>query len=124
MFLGDHLKVMNSSDLAELIELAESQLLQMPLGKIEASPLAKDPRMLEFSFAYPGPLPYPNETTLEEVYSSENLALIKDQALKLYVHLPFCAQRCKFCFYETSIGVGKEEIDRYLDTAAPSSLNA
>lgn len=103
-------------NLAELIERAETRLMQMPLGNIEASPLAKDPRMLEFSFAYPGPLPYPNETTIEEVYSPENMALTSDQALKLYVHLPFCAQRCKFCFYETSIGVREEEIDRYLDT--------
>jgi oxygen-independent coproporphyrinogen-3 oxidase len=107
---------MNQLGIDSLIEEAERELSSLPITKIESSSLRKDPRMLELSLAYPGPLPYQNETSCMEIYSPENLSLITNQNLKLYIHLPFCAQRCKFCFYETSIGTGKKEIDDYLDS--------
>jgi len=107
---------MNECEINRLIREAEKELLTLPIAKIESSHLRKDPRMLELSLAYPGPLPYLNETSPEEIYSHENISLVRNQNLKMYIHLPFCAQRCNFCFYETSIGVSKKEIDNYLDS--------
>ncbi|EIJ41672.1 Fe-S oxidoreductase, coproporphyrinogen III oxidase [Beggiatoa alba B18LD] len=38
-----------------------------------------------------------------------------DRPLNLYVHSPFCAQRCSYCYYRTITNSRKSEIDRYVD---------
>ncbi len=35
--------------------------------------------------------------------------------LGLYIHLPFCLERCRFCYYRSFAGQSSETIDKYLD---------
>jgi oxygen-independent coproporphyrinogen-3 oxidase len=35
--------------------------------------------------------------------------------LSLYVHLPFCEQRCMYCCYRTHLAASPEKVDRYID---------
>jgi oxygen-independent coproporphyrinogen III oxidase len=35
--------------------------------------------------------------------------------LGLYVHLPFCRQRCRFCYFKVEIGRSAEDVRRYVD---------
>ena len=37
------------------------------------------------------------------------------QPLNIYVHIPFCAQQCSYCYYRTVTGSRKSEMDRYAD---------
>lgn len=36
--------------------------------------------------------------------------------LNIYVHIPFCAQQCSYCYYKTIQGSRKSEVDQYVDT--------
>ncbi len=38
--------------------------------------------------------------------------------LGLYLHIPFCRRRCKFCYYKVYIDKTGKEVDRYLDALA------
>jgi len=38
--------------------------------------------------------------------------------LGLYVHIPFCLQRCQYCYYLSYADTSGEQIDRYLDALA------
>ncbi len=35
--------------------------------------------------------------------------------VNIYVHIPFCAQQCSYCYYRTVTGSRKSEMDRYVD---------
>lgn len=37
------------------------------------------------------------------------------QPLNIYVHIPFCAQQCSYCYYKTVQGSRKSEVDQYVD---------
>lgn len=37
------------------------------------------------------------------------------QPLGLYVHIPFCRQRCAYCYFRVHVKEAAESIDRYLD---------
>lgn len=55
---------------------------------------------------------YPNfqhwkKTTAEE--------MIAGKPLNIYVHIPFCAQQCSYCYYRTMTGTRKSEVDRYVN---------
>ena len=39
----------------------------------------------------------------------------RPQPLHLYLHIPFCAQQCSYCYYRTITGSRASEIDRYVD---------
>ena len=39
----------------------------------------------------------------------------KDVPLGIYVHIPFCRLRCKFCYFKIFTGKNSKEIQRYLD---------
>lgn len=39
-----------------------------------------------------------------------------EDAVSLYVHLPFCPSRCLTCDHQTSVSHDQKQIDRYLDT--------
>ncbi len=41
-----------------------------------------------------------------------------DTTLGLYLHLPFCRKRCKFCYYRVYVDKNAEQIQRYLDALA------
>jgi oxygen-independent coproporphyrinogen-3 oxidase len=49
---------------------------------------------------------------LEEVMEQ---APIKDTPLGLYIHIPFCRKRCKFCYFKVYTGKNSREIQDYLD---------
>ena len=36
-------------------------------------------------------------------------------ALRLYVHVPFCAYRCSFCFFAVRVGAQRQEMERYVE---------
>ena len=36
------------------------------------------------------------------------------EALRLYVHVPFCAYRCSFCFFAVRVGAQRDEMERYV----------
>jgi oxygen-independent coproporphyrinogen-3 oxidase len=38
-----------------------------------------------------------------------------EDPLGLYLHIPFCRKRCKFCYYKVYTDKNAEEIERYLD---------
>src|SRR6266536_4315874 len=39
----------------------------------------------------------------------------KDEPLGLYIHIPFCRKRCKFCYFKVYIDKNASEIESYLD---------
>ncbi|MFN7333889.1 MAG: coproporphyrinogen III oxidase, partial [bacterium] len=55
-------------------------------------------------------------------WNSESLPLILDAMaaaprpvpLGLYLHIPFCRKRCKFCYFKVLTNVNAEEIERYV----------
>ena len=38
-----------------------------------------------------------------------------EDPLGLYLHIPFCRKRCKFCYYKVYTDKNASEIERYLD---------
>lgn len=42
--------------------------------------------------------------------------VIAPQPLNIYVHIPFCAQQCSYCYYKTIQGSRKSEVDQYVET--------
>lgn len=36
------------------------------------------------------------------------------EGLRLYVHVPFCAYRCSFCFFAVQVGAQRQEMERYV----------
>src|SRR6056297_4169122 len=38
-----------------------------------------------------------------------------DTPLGLYLHIPFCRKRCKFCYFKVFTDVNAKEIQRYVD---------
>ena len=55
-------------------------------------------------------------------WTSESLPLILDAMaaaprqvpLGLYLHIPFCRKRCKFCYFKVLTNVNADEIERYV----------
>jgi len=41
---------------------------------------------------------------------------LQDQPICIYVHIPFCTQRCAFCYYKTvDLKEGRPEVERYVN---------
>jgi oxygen-independent coproporphyrinogen-3 oxidase len=55
---------------------------------------------------------YPNFQHWKKLTSGDVLA---PKPLNIYVHIPFCAQQCAYCYYRTVTGSRKSEIDRYVN---------
>ena len=55
---------------------------------------------------------YPNFQHWKKVPSEKVLA---PKPLNIYVHLPFCAQQCSYCYYRTITGSRKSEMDQYVE---------
>ncbi|MEO1234009.1 MAG: oxygen-independent coproporphyrinogen III oxidase, partial [Myxococcota bacterium] len=51
----------------------------------------------------------------EEFWASVEAASRSDEPLGLYMHLPFCAERCSFCGCNVVVTRSRERVDRYLD---------
>ena len=57
-------------------------------------------------------------------WSEENLSAVEsvlksppnlDTDLGLYLHIPFCRKRCKFCYFRVYVDKNSSEIETYLD---------
>ncbi|MGN6547929.1 MAG: coproporphyrinogen-III oxidase family protein [Aureliella sp.] len=51
---------------------------------------------------------------LPEVVKAMNEPPRAGVPLGLYLHIPFCRKRCKFCYFKVFTGVNAEEIERYV----------
>lgn len=54
---------------------------------------------------------YPNFQHWKKLEDQE---MYDSKPLNLYIHIPFCAQKCAYCYYRTVQGSRKSEIDRYV----------
>ncbi|MBO0722390.1 MAG: coproporphyrinogen III oxidase family protein [Blastocatellia bacterium] len=52
---------------------------------------------------------------LPDALSALNQTPRRDEPLGLYLHLPFCRKRCKFCYFKVYTDKNASEIERYLD---------
>lgn len=66
---------------------------------------------------YP-PFSFWNENALDDF--REALATVPEAGTSagLYLHLPFCRKRCKFCYFRVYVDKNAEQIQRYLDALA------
>jgi oxygen-independent coproporphyrinogen-3 oxidase len=56
-----------------------------------------------------------NEAAVPEAFAALDRAPGTDTSLGLYIHIPFCRKRCKFCYFRVYIDKNHEQIGRYLD---------
>ena len=59
-----------------------------------------------------------NESTVPEVHHALTEKPRKDAILGLYMHIPFCRKRCKFCYFRVYTDKNSSEIDTYLNALA------
>ncbi len=59
-----------------------------------------------------------NESTVPEVHDALTEKPRKDALLGLYMHIPFCRKRCKFCYFRVYTDKNSSEIDTYLNALA------
>jgi oxygen-independent coproporphyrinogen-3 oxidase len=52
---------------------------------------------------------------LDDVRAAMALPPIDDNPLGLYLHIPFCRKRCKFCYFKVFTDVNAAEVQRYVD---------
>jgi len=55
---------------------------------------------------------YPN---FQHWKSTDDTEVMTRQPLNVYVHIPFCAQQCSYCYYKVITGAKKSEMDQYVD---------
>ena len=63
------------------------------------------------SVHYPPITRYPDVT---EDFILKDYTMPEDGMMDIYVHFPFCAQRCLFCHYPGKVGPQEEEKEKYL----------
>lgn len=56
-----------------------------------------------------------NRESLDEIRGAMQSAPLEDTPLGLYLHIPFCRKRCKFCYFKVFTDVNAKEIQRYVD---------
>jgi len=59
-----------------------------------------------------------NESVVSEVHRALGVQLRQDATLGLYLHIPFCRKRCKFCYFRVYTDKNSAEIDTYLNALA------
>ena len=55
-----------------------------------------------------------NENAVQQVFNAFD-AVATDAALGLYLHIPFCRKRCKFCYFRVYTDVKAADVERYSD---------
>ncbi|MGV6808420.1 MAG: coproporphyrinogen-III oxidase family protein [bacterium] len=55
---------------------------------------------------------YPNVTQWQSLSANH---LHQPEPLNIYVHIPFCAQQCSYCYYRVVTGATRNEMNRYAD---------
>lgn len=66
---------------------------------------------------YP-PYSFWNQKDLEDAYKALNSLPDPLTPLGLYLHIPFCRKRCKFCYFRVYTDKKSDDIQRYLDALA------
>ncbi|MCX6230088.1 MAG: oxygen-independent coproporphyrinogen III oxidase [Bacteroidetes bacterium] len=56
---------------------------------------------------------FTTENYIEQLIASNNQ---QPENISIYIHIPFCPQRCHFCGCNTEIGQKKSFVERYVDT--------
>ena len=56
-----------------------------------------------------------NESAVPEAVAALDREPAPGTSLGLYIHIPFCRKRCKFCYFRVYIDKNHEQIGRYLD---------
>lgn len=56
-----------------------------------------------------------NRESLPEIQQALHAPPRNDTPLGLYLHIPFCRKRCKFCYFKVFTDVNAKEIQRYVD---------
>ena len=56
-----------------------------------------------------------NKEALPEVRAALDAAPTESTPLGLYLHIPFCRKRCKFCYFKVFTDVKAPEVQRYVD---------
>ena len=56
-----------------------------------------------------------NRESLPEVRDALDSAPTESTPLGLYLHIPFCRKRCKFCYFKVFTDVNAAEVQRYVD---------
>ena len=51
---------------------------------------------------------------LDEVTRALDSPPIADTTLGLYIHIPFCRKRCKFCYFKVFTDQNAKEIEKYV----------
>ncbi len=66
---------------------------------------------------YP-PYSFWSEDGITEVHESLQITSYVQNNLGLYLHIPFCRKRCKFCYFRVYTDKNSHEIEQYLDLLA------
>ncbi len=66
---------------------------------------------------YP-PYSFWNEDNLQKSLGALNTAAAPDNTLGLYMHIPFCRKRCKFCYFRVYTDKNSTQIQEYVDALA------
>lgn len=61
---------------------------------------------------YPPVILY-NHTDIKKVWDVPSILPESEREANLYVHIPFCAQKCEFCYF-TSFPAGRSVVERYV----------
>ena len=59
-----------------------------------------------------------NDSAVAEVHRALSEEPRPDATLGLYLHIPFCRKRCKFCYFRVYTDKNSSEIDTYLNALA------
>ena len=59
-----------------------------------------------------------NDDVVPDVHRALSEQPIPDATLGLYLHIPFCRKRCKFCYFRVYTDKNSSEIDTYLNALA------
>src|SRR5215218_2784988 len=55
---------------------------------------------------------------VQEIYSAWNSPADKSVPLGLYLHIPFCRKRCRFCYFRVYTDQNAKAIERYVQALA------
>jgi oxygen-independent coproporphyrinogen III oxidase len=92
---------------AEIVAEAQKSLAAMPLAELS------DLGILQPIENYYLVGTYPPLKAMDDITPAETFAGVTERA-NIYLHLPFCEQRCTFCHFAKEIRPGESRVTRYL----------